>query len=88
MKKVLTFATAATMLAFIACGPSAEEKQKAEQHVKDSLRTDSTNKAAAMQAAAMKAKSDSAAMKAKSDSAMMKAKADSAAMKPAGKTKK
>lgn len=64
MKKLVTFATAASMLAFIACGPSAEEKAKAEQHVKDSTRmADSTAKAAAM----MKAKADSikaAAMKA------------------------
>ncbi len=60
----MTFATAFGMLAFIACGPSAEEKAKAEQHVKDSTRiADSTAKVASM----MKAKADSmkaAAMKA------------------------
>jgi hypothetical protein len=64
MKKLVTFATAASMLAFIACGPSADEKMKAEQHVKDSTRiADSTAKVAAM----MKMKADSmkaAAMKA------------------------
>jgi|HubBroStandDraft_1064217.scaffolds.fasta_scaffold1514346_1 hypothetical protein len=47
MKKVLTFATAASMLAFIACGPSAEEKAKADKHMKDSLSADSAAKATA-----------------------------------------
>jgi len=71
MKKLVTFATAASMLAFIACGPSAEEKAKADAHVKDSLRQDSTAKAQA-KAMAMQKMNDSIA-KAKADTNKMPA---------------
>jgi len=37
MKKVLLTFAAASMLAVIACGPSAAEKKAAEQKIKDSL---------------------------------------------------
>ncbi len=38
MKKVLSLAAAAAMLAVVACGPSAEEKQKAnEKRIQDSI---------------------------------------------------
>jgi hypothetical protein len=38
MKKVLSILAAASMLAVIACGPSAEEKKKAEEkRVQDSI---------------------------------------------------
>ncbi|MFI5220783.1 MAG: hypothetical protein ACHQK8_00550 [Bacteroidia bacterium] len=38
MKKVLTILAAASMLAVVACGPSAAEKKKAEeQRIKDSI---------------------------------------------------
>ncbi len=47
MKKLLTIAAVAGMFAFVACGPSAEDKAKAEQHMKDSLRNDSMAKAQA-----------------------------------------
>lgn len=68
MKKLLTFATAAGMLAFIACGPSAEEKAKADKMKQDSIHmADSINQAKA--AAAMKMKQDSIAAKMKADSA-------------------
>ena len=60
MKKLLTIATAAGFLACIACGPSAEDKAKA-----DKMKADSTHMAdsvkAAQQAAMMKMKADSAA---------------------------
>ena len=59
MKKLLTIAAVAGMFAFIACGPSAEDKAKAAAHMADSLRADSTSKAQAMMM--MKAKADSAA---------------------------
>jgi hypothetical protein len=38
MKKVLSILAAASMLAVIACGPSAEEKRKAEEkRIQDSI---------------------------------------------------
>ncbi len=75
MKKLLTFAAAAGMLAFIACGPSAEDKAKMEKAKADSARMADSMKAS-QAAAMMKMKADSAAMKMKADSAK---KADSAA---------
>jgi len=70
MKKLLTIATAAGFLACIACGPSAEDKAKA-----DKMKADSTHMAdsvkAAQQAAMMKMKADSAAAKMKADSGKM-----------------
>jgi hypothetical protein len=60
MKKLLTIATAASMLAFIACGPSAEEKAKADKAKADSAHAADSMKAA-QQAAMMKMKADSAA---------------------------
>ncbi len=60
MKKLLTIATAAGFLAFIACGPSAEDKAKAEKAKADSMHMADSVKAATA-AAMMKAKADSAA---------------------------
>ncbi len=37
MKKLLTVIAVAGMFAFVACGPSAEEKAKAEQAINDSI---------------------------------------------------
>ena len=37
MKKLLSVIAVAGMFAFVACGPSAEEKAKAEQAVNDSI---------------------------------------------------
>lgn len=69
MKKVLTLVAVAGMFTFIACGPSAEEKEKAEKAKQDSIRAaheaDSIAAAqaaeAAAQAAAAQAAADSAA---------------------------
>lgn len=70
MKKLLTIATAAGFLAFIACGPSAEDKAKAEKMKADSTHmADSLNQAKA--AMMMKAKADSTAAKMKADSMKM-----------------
>ena len=88
MKKLLTLVIAGGMLAFYACGPSAEEiaaKEKAKQdsiHAADSV-------AAAQAAAIEKAKQDSiavveAAAKAAADSARV---ADSLAAAKKGGTK-
>lgn len=63
MKKVLSILAAASMLAVIACGPSAEEKKKAEEkRVQDSIEAAQrmADSLAAMEAAMMPA--DSAAM--------------------------
>ena len=77
MKKLLTIAAVAGMFAFIACGPSAEDKAKAEKMKADSLHmADSMNQA---KAAMM--------MKAHADSMMMKAKADSMHMADSAKAK-
>jgi hypothetical protein len=74
MKKLLTFATAASMLAFIACGQSAEEKAKMEKAKADSMHmADSMNQAKS--AMMMKMKQDSMNAKMKADSMKM---ADSA----------
>jgi hypothetical protein len=70
MKKLVTFATAASLLAFIACGPSAEDKAKMEKAKADSTHMADSMKAA-QAAAMMKAKADSAAMKMKADSMKM-----------------
>jgi hypothetical protein len=77
MKKVVTIIAIAGAFAFVACGPSAAEKEKA-QKMKDSLTKDSTDKAAQKAADAMKKHDDSmkaaAAMKdsTKKDSAAKK----------------
>ncbi|MBN8703656.1 MAG: hypothetical protein J0M08_11365 [Bacteroidetes bacterium] len=73
MKKLTTILAAATMLAFVACGPSAEEKAAAEKAKQDSIAAAETMAAEAM-AAAEKATQDSIAA---ADAA--KAAADSAA---------
>ena len=62
MKKVLSILAAASMLAVIACGPSAEEKKKAEEkRIQDSIEAAQrmADSLAAMEAAMMPA--DSAA---------------------------
>ncbi len=62
MKKVLSILAAASMLAVIACGPSAEEKKKAdEKRIQDSIEAAQrmADSLAAMEAAMMPA--DSAA---------------------------
>jgi hypothetical protein len=75
MKKVFTLVAVAGMFAFIACGPSAEEKAKAEQAKADSIRAayeaDSIAQIAAAEAsaAAAQAAADSAAAQAAADSA-------------------
>jgi protein involved in sex pheromone biosynthesis len=56
MKKVLSILAAASMLAVIACGPSAEEKKKAEEkRVQDSIESAQrmADSLAAMEAAMM-----------------------------------
>jgi hypothetical protein len=63
MKKVLSILAAASMLAVIACGPSAEEKKKAdEKRIQDSIEAAQrmADSLAAMEAAMMPA--DTAAM--------------------------
>ena len=77
MKKLVTFATAASMLAFIACGPSAEDKAKM-----DKMKADSAHAADSMKAA-----KDAAMMKMKQDSMAAKMKADSAAHADSAKGK-
>jgi hypothetical protein len=68
MKKLLTIATAAGMLAFIACGPSAEDKAKADKMKADSMHMADSMKAA-QAATMMKMKQDSMSAKMKADSA-------------------
>ena len=76
MKKVLTVAAFAGILAMVACGQSAAEKAAAEKRKHDSIRVaDST---AAASAAAMAAEA-AAKEKAKADSIANVAKADSIA---------
>lgn len=73
MKKVLSILAAASMLAVIACGPSAEEKKKAdEKRIQDSIEAAQrmADSLAAMEAAMMPADST--------------ATVDSAAAAPAG----
>jgi hypothetical protein len=58
MKKVLSILAAASMLAVIACGPSAEEKKKAdEKRIQDSIEAAQrmADSLAAMEAAMMPA---------------------------------
>jgi len=60
MKKVLSILAAASMLAVIACGPSAEEKKKAEEkRIQDSIEAAQrmADSLAAMEAAMMPADS-------------------------------
>ena len=62
MKKVLSILAAASMLAVVACGPSAEEKKKAEEkRIQDSIESAQrmADSLAAMEASIMPA--DSAA---------------------------
>lgn len=77
MKKLLTIATIAGMFAFIACGPSAEDKAKADKVKADSAHNADSVKAA-QAASMMKMKQDSAMKAMKMDSAK---KADSATKK-------
>jgi hypothetical protein len=77
MKKLFALLLVAGMTSFIACGPSAADKAKA-QATKDSLTQDSIAKVE-------KAKADSIALVAKNDSA---AKADSLAKKEEKKDEK
>ena len=58
MKKVVTLIAIAGAFAFVACGPSAADKAKA-QHMADSLKQDSTAKAQAASMAAAQHKADS-----------------------------
>ena len=89
MKKVLSTLLVAGMFAFVACGPSAEEKAAMEKKKQDSI--DMVQKAmndsieAANKAAADKAKADSTAA-----ASMEKARTDSmeAASKKGGKMAK
>lgn len=75
MKKLLTLVLAGGMMAFYACGPSAEEQAKEKQRVDDSIKAaDSTANAEA--AAKQKAYDDSVA--AATEEAKAKAAADSA----------
>lgn len=46
MKKVLTLVAVATMFAFVACGPSAEEKAAKEKATQDSIAAVEAAKAA------------------------------------------
>jgi hypothetical protein len=70
MKKLLTIATAAGFLAFIACGPSAEDKAKMEKAKADSTHMADSMKA--VQAASMmKMKQDSMAKAHMADSMKM-----------------
>lgn len=77
MKKLVTFATAASLLVLISCGPSAEDKAKMEKAKADSAHMADSMKAA--QAAQM--------MKMKADSTTAKMKADSAAHADSAKAK-
>jgi hypothetical protein len=71
MKKVLSILAAASMLAVIACGPSAEEKKKAdEKRIQDSIESAQrmADSLAAMEASMMPTDSmamDSTAVEAK-----------------------
>ena len=91
MKKLIPalFVAGIMSTVFISCGPSAEEKAAAEQHMKDSIAAVETARADSMMAA-QKAMEDSMAMvKMTQDSMAAKATADSlAALKSKPKTKK
>lgn len=76
MKKLLSLALVAGMFAFYACGPSAEEKAKAEKEMQDSIAAAQDMMKAAEDAAMQQAAADSAAMA--DSSAMM---ADTASKK-------
>ena len=85
MKKVLSIALFAGIVAFYACGPSAEEKAKMEQAKQDSIAAVQKmydDSVAAANAAMEKAKQDSMSM------AMQKAHDDSVAAASAKKGKK
>ena len=81
MKKVLSLVAVAGLVAFYACGPSAEEKAKMEKAKQDSI--------AAAEAAGQAAKAQAAADSAAKAEAEMKAKAaaDSAAKAAEAATK-
>ncbi len=87
MKKALTLVAFAGMLAFVACGPSAEEKAAMEAKKQDSIAAVEQAKSdsiAAAQAVAEQAKQDSI------NAVIEKAKADSIAaaeLAPKGKKK-
>jgi hypothetical protein len=86
MKKSLTIAAFAGMLAFVACGPSEEEKKAMEQKKQDSIqmveKAKADSLANAMQMQMEQAKQDSMKM------AMEKMKADSIAKAEEGAKKK
>ena len=87
MKKLLTLVLAGGMLAFYACGPSKAELEAKEKAKQDSIRM-ADSVAAAVAAAAEKAKADSiAAAEAAALEAAEKAKADSIAAAEANKPK-
>ena len=92
MKKQLTYALAACLLAVYSCGPSAEEKAAAEKARQDSVAAVAAEEARKAAEDSMmqvqKAMEDSMKMKAMEDSmAMMKDAADKAASKPKPKPK-
>ena len=78
MKKVFTLVAVASMFAFVACGPSAEEKAKAEKAKQDSIAAVEAAKAAA-DAAKAQAIADSTAQFAAAEAAKAKAVEDSIA---------
>ena len=83
MKKILSMLLIAGMASFVACGPSAKEKEAKLQHIKDSVKQDSIQK---VLAAKEQLKKDSIAKV--ELAAKEKAKQDSLAnlaKKPAGK---
>jgi len=69
MKKILTLIAVAGIFAFVACGPSAEQKAAAEKAKQDSMtKADSMKTVAAAAAAKAKADSMAKAAAAKGDS--------------------
>jgi hypothetical protein len=90
MKKVLTLVAFAGMLTFVACGPSAQEKEAMEAKKQDSIAMVEKAKAdsmAAAQAAVEKAKADSTAAVAAAQAKADSAKAAEEAGKKGGKKK-
>lgn len=82
MKKLFSIFLLAGMMAFVACGPSAEEKAAAEKRVQDSITAVKEQAKQDSIAAVEKAKQDSIA------AAVEKAKQDSIAAAEAAKAKK
>ena len=76
MKKVFTLVAEASMFAFVACGPSAEQKAAAEKMKQDSIASVEAANAAA-EAAKAQATADSTAAYAAAEEAKAKATADS-----------